>query len=1287
MLRRRSLLALLGIGVSAFGLAAHIHAAAAATGQTFTPVTSWSISRVDPTAGGAPYCTLARRFDGNTVITFARNTSGEGTVAVDFQQPLFDPNQTYRIGLQAGNGLKREFLTRPATPNALVLRTGQDPQFFNALSNASELGVILDDTRYAFSVPDFGNGTSQLVNCIGAAPQVTAPQPANTASADDGALNDLRTQLNALKQENAGIVAALKQQGTTSAAATGALPATAENRELTDKLAKLESEKNALVENLQNERARQQQEAQDEQTLKQALEDQKSLKSMLESERQQRAALEASLGQKTADAEKRGELRARITALEASNSELKTLRETLESERQKRLEVEKLLQDQKTKAAASLEDQERLRTRVSELEKQNKSLQQTAGQVADMKSQLEDTGARASMEQARREAAEKALQEMQLSSADAAVKMADMQKQLESERAKMADAEQAKEAALTKQHADEIARLNADMAKLRDQQQAAQDMQQKAVAEQARREAAERELGQARMELAQKETQLSQLSSEKADMLTKLDTARADAAKMRVAQDDSAKLKTMSDQLSVLETRNSDLMTQLQTANAQREAAEKASVTTTANDADTNQKIVEIGRKAEADRRELQTVLDAERARREKLEAIMAKGGSDDDRMAEMSRQMQDLQKHNVELEKRLASAPAADTGMADTLKKQLAALKADNEMLAQKLASAADMQKTAPAAGDEAAQVVYSGNDQMAEALAETKSNLASALAERNEYRDLLQRERQDEKQGKKAKGEPVDAGANARIQQLENERADLVRKLEYERARNEQIASGHEAPPPSGDNAADLEKRIASIEAERDSLKKQLSAAQSDVIAARTNMNSGSADGAATAELESLRAQLADARRAAAQSGVDRHGNTRTDPQAAAKIASLEKQLAAAQNDVIAARTNATANTTPNRDVQTLLAENQRLQSQLASSGRDNADMGALQSEIAALRAQNGVLSQEINKRLTAAPTRAAVDNAMAAAEFKTREANALAEQKVSADLQKANTRFAEAEAENVRLAKELAQSRARAQQVAQMRVQEQVQPQPSSAVAQPVIAQPVVAQTASMPTVPAKIATPKMAPIVSADQATPQFVAKPGDKSVPVVYAQTAQISTPVVSAPPAPSAMYQPVSVAPDAARDMGPSGVDIQGYLQRAGIPMVGGFEKVRKVSTPQFGAFRWDTGTVFGTAEQQKLPRGQSFDQAVAAYLSKTRQRCSGTFDQSFDAAQVGKQKDFAVADVACVMPDGTGAGAAMLFFYKDGMFNAIAHEGDITQFDQAMATRDSLARFMKSLL
>jgi hypothetical protein len=50
-------------------------------------------------------------------------------------------------------------------------------------------------------------------------------------------------------------------------------------------------------------------------------------------------------------------------------------------------------------------------------------------------------------------------------------------------------------------------------------------------------------------------------------------------------------------------------------------------------------------------------------------------------------------------------------------------------------------------------------------------------------------------------------------------------------------------------------------------------------------------------------------------------------------------------------------------------------------------------------------------------------------------------------------------------------------------------------------------------------------------------------------------------------------------------------------------------------------------------------------------------------------------------------MPDGNGAGAAMVFFYKDGMFNVIAHEGEIKQFEQAMDTRDTIARIMKGVL
>lgn len=1237
MFSARKLFAILGIGVSAFVLAAN--PASAAKGMTFAPATSWSVSRIEPSNGGAAYCTLARRFNGNTVITFARNTQGEGTIAVDFQQSLFDPNQTYRIGLQAGNGLKREFMTRPATPNAIVLRTGQDPQFFNALSQSNELGVILDTTRHAFTIPDFGSGTSQLSSCIGDTPAVSTVTPVQAAAPkgpESDAVKELRAELNALRNENAGIVAALKSGGVENSPAA-ALPQTEENQELVSRLSQLESEKNALVDKLQNERARQQQEAQDEAALKQALEDQKALKQMLEAERQQRAELEAALGEQTAEAEKRGELRARIEALETSNAELKTLRETLETERSKRLAAEKMLQEQKNASASTLEEQERLRARVSELETQNKSLQESAAVVEDMKAQLEDTGARASMEQARREAAEKALQEMQMRASEREANLEKMQGMLESERAKMASAEAAMQAELAKKHEQEIARLNEQMAKLRAEAEAdaanAIDPAQLAT-EQARREAAERALAEEQREraemLARREAETARINAEleaarkkaedvnatreevsaKQAEIKKLQDELAQAnKKAREAQEtasmgetakaeeiarlngeieklrkenmakvvdagDNAKMKDLSDKLAELEGRNSDLMDRLAAANARVEAANKAAVTTTSNDPEVNAKIVEMGRKAEADRRELQALLEAEQARREKLEGIMAKGGSETDRMKEMSAQISELQKRNVDLESRLRDAkdnsiaPAAgETANADieALRKQLAVLKADNMMLAEKLAAG-------PKPGD--AQVVYNGDDKMAEELAESKSSLASVMAERDEYRNLLQRERQSQKEDvKDKKGDKKEAkndkGTNARIAELEAERVELIRQLEFERARLENIAAGREAAPAvEGGSEGEINDRLAAVEAEKAKLKKQLEVAQADVIAARE------------------KALL---------------GKGATD-----------------------------------EDVKQLLAENKKLQAELAASGSSgNADTRAMQTEIAALRAQNNVLSEEINKRLAAAPTRAAMDNAAAQANFKVKEAKQVAKQEVSSELNKANMRYQAAEQENIRLAQELAKARM----------------------------QPIMSEDQAMASVvPQQVVPTQMQPVMAAS--TPQPMPVSPQKSAPV---------------------MYQPASIAPQP-KGIGPTGQDIAGYLKRAGIPMTAGFEKINKVATPQFAAFRWDTGVVFGTGEQQVMP-ANNFEQAVNNYINKTQGRCSGTFDKSFDPSQMTQHKQFAVADVACVMPDGTGAGAAMLFYYKDGMFNAIAHEGDISQFDQAMTTRDQLARFMDGVL
>jgi hypothetical protein len=186
-------------------------------------------------------------------------------------------------------------------------------------------------------------------------------------------------------------------------------------------------------------------------------------------------------------------------------------------------------------------------------------------------------------------------------------------------------------------------------------------------------------------------------------------------------------------------------------------------------------------------------------------------------------------------------------------------------------------------------------------------------------------------------------------------------------------------------------------------------------------------------------------------------------------------------------------------------------------------------------------------------------------------------------------------------------------------------------------------------------------------------------PSAAAQPVIMRAGYQAPPAGLQAPPLPSAALL--------AAESGPSGRDIESYLRRAGVNLAAGIEKVRKVSTATFSAFRWDTGVVYGAAEQQVMSDRNDFRQANDDYLEKTESRCSGAFDTSFDLSKMSGDATYAVADVACVMPDGQGAGAAIVFFYRDGLFSAVAHEGEIAQFEQAMQTRDLLARLLSNVI
>ena len=147
-----------------------------------------------------------------------------------------------------------------------------------------------------------------------------------------------------------------------------------------------------------------------------------------------------------------------------------------------------------------------------------------------------------------------------------------------------------------------------------------------------------------------------------------------------------------------------------------------------------------------------------------------------------------------------------------------------------------------------------------------------------------------------------------------------------------------------------------------------------------------------------------------------------------------------------------------------------------------------------------------------------------------------------------------------------------------------------------------------------------------------------------------------------------------------------SGDNILQLVSASRIPLQAQVGRVNSVSGPDFAAFKWDTGVVYGSGEQSRLGNVSAFDGSVNKYIQKTASRCSGAFDQTIIPVQASNGLTVKSADIACVDNQGQGHAASILFFAKDGMFYALAHEADMNSFEIAMDMRERLSSSLKSV-
>lgn len=128
------------------------------------PVGQWTIGPMNMgKSRGESYCSMKNRFSNDVVLVFARDTSGMNSIAIDFQDSMFEPGREYMVSLDVRRSVTRSVKAMAATSQVLIMQMGYDFVFYEGVRTKNVLQVVVDKTAVAaFSL----SGTAKALNAL-----------------------------------------------------------------------------------------------------------------------------------------------------------------------------------------------------------------------------------------------------------------------------------------------------------------------------------------------------------------------------------------------------------------------------------------------------------------------------------------------------------------------------------------------------------------------------------------------------------------------------------------------------------------------------------------------------------------------------------------------------------------------------------------------------------------------------------------------------------------------------------------------------------------------------------------------------------------------------------------------------------------------------------------------------------------------------------------------------------------------------------------------------------------
>ena len=196
------------LGCSALTLPMNVDAATSAK-------TSWAVSRVASSSLGS-YCTMAQKYADDTVLTFAQNTKGEYSLALDFDKKAFTEGTKQSIAVSVDGAKPKSYDVMPQNEKTAVIGIGKDADLIQKIASSGKLSVKIGSEVSEFELTEFQAGQKELGSCMDALnapkePPVEKPAEkpvAVAAKKDTKNMNDVSTSSGNNEPSVEGLLAA-----------------------------------------------------------------------------------------------------------------------------------------------------------------------------------------------------------------------------------------------------------------------------------------------------------------------------------------------------------------------------------------------------------------------------------------------------------------------------------------------------------------------------------------------------------------------------------------------------------------------------------------------------------------------------------------------------------------------------------------------------------------------------------------------------------------------------------------------------------------------------------------------------------------------------------------------------------------------------------------------------------------------------------------------------------------------------------------------------------------------